>query len=141
MKRNFVYVVILDSRYGRMVSGHKTHSEALDYVYDWVVNYWTLSEGIPRDKDKAISEYFEFFEGESYEIYPIGTANSAHKRIEDTLGQAASEIRGNLDTFIQGLLEADGDFGMSFEDTARQNAYDMGRTLGKTEIERLEIGG
>jgi hypothetical protein len=38
----------------------------MDAFYEWIVENWTLSAGIPRDKSKAIEEYFDVFRGESY---------------------------------------------------------------------------
>jgi hypothetical protein len=64
-----VYVVNIEHRYGNTMSVHATVEGATEFVYKWVVDYWTLSAGIPTDREKAIAEYFDLFTGESYSIY------------------------------------------------------------------------
>jgi phenolic acid decarboxylase len=65
-----VYVVSLNNRYGTSISVHTTMEGAKKFIYDWVVDNWTLSAGIPNDHDQAIAEYFDLFSGESMFIYP-----------------------------------------------------------------------
>lgn len=71
-----VHVLILDSRYGQSVSVHTTYRQALETVGNWVEMVWDLSPGIPvtREGDtietieQKLSEYFDFYEGETYSI-------------------------------------------------------------------------
>lgn len=65
-----VYVVSIDSRYGNTVSVHASVEGAKRFIYEWVVENWTLAQGIPKDQDEAIAEYFDLFSGESQFIYP-----------------------------------------------------------------------
>lgn len=146
MNIKHVYVTVIDSRYGRTVRAYGNILEAEDGVYDWVAYNWDMSDALhemPEDKKDAIASYFNFYEGESYRIYmaPVGNYTHVYKRIENTLAEAITHIRTHFEVFIQGIREADGDSGVSFSSDDRQSAYDMGRTLGKSEISRLEIGG
>lgn len=65
-----VYVVNIDHRYGNTTSVHATIKGAKRSIYEWVVDNWTLSAGIPQDYDQAIAEYFDLFSGESVTIEP-----------------------------------------------------------------------
>lgn len=65
-----VYVVNIDHRYGNTTSVHTTIEGAKRFIYEWVVDNWTLSAGIPHDYDQAIAEYFDLFSGESVTIEP-----------------------------------------------------------------------
>jgi len=66
-----VYVVSIDHRYGNTVSVHSSVEGAKRFIYEWVVENWTLSQGIPKDQEEAIAKYFDLFSGESMFIYPI----------------------------------------------------------------------
>lgn len=65
-----VFVANIDHRYGNTVSVHASVEGAKRFIYEWVVENWTLSQGIPKDYEQAIAEYFDLFGGESCSIYP-----------------------------------------------------------------------
>lgn len=65
-----VFIVSIDHRYGNTASVHATIEGAKRFIYEWVVDNWTLSAGIPTDYDTAIAEYFDLFSGESVTIEP-----------------------------------------------------------------------
>jgi hypothetical protein len=65
-----VYVAHINHRYGTTISVHTTVEGAKQSIYNWVVDNWTLSAGIPQDHDQAVAEYFDLFSGESMFIEP-----------------------------------------------------------------------
>ena len=65
-----VFVVSIDHRYGNTTSVHATIEGAKRFIYEWVVENWTLSTDVPADYDQAIEQYFDLFSGESVTIFP-----------------------------------------------------------------------
>ncbi len=63
-----VHICSIDHKYGVATLVHATHDGLMNAFYEWIVDNWTLSAGIPRDKSQAIEEYFDLFSGESYWI-------------------------------------------------------------------------
>jgi hypothetical protein len=63
-----VWILTVNSRYGTSVSAHATKKGAEETLKNWVTHMWDLSAGIPHDVNKAVKEYYEFFEGESYSL-------------------------------------------------------------------------
>lgn len=63
-----VHICSIDHKYGVTTLVHATNEGLMEAFYEWVVENWTLSAGIPRDMTQAIEEYFDLFSGESYWI-------------------------------------------------------------------------
>jgi hypothetical protein len=63
-----VWILTVKSRFGTTVSAHATENGAKQSLRFWVDQMWDLSAGVPYDVDKAIKEYYDFFEGESYDL-------------------------------------------------------------------------
>jgi hypothetical protein len=70
-----VHICSIEHKYGVTTLVHATHDGLMDAFYEWIVENWTLSAGIPRDKSKAIEEYFDLFSGESYWVDEITIGN------------------------------------------------------------------